>query len=67
MATKSDDRKVKAFLAKAKTREDRAYAAQVAGIKKAIAGASFFAWELGELERLAFAAYGRTKLGRHPQ
>lgn len=65
MTTKSkrdDDAKVRRFLAKAQAKQDREYNAQVARIKKAVAGAKFYAWELTEIERLVFAAFGRTKL-----
>jgi hypothetical protein len=61
------DRKVAAYLVEAEAKRLRAREAQVAKVKQAIAGAQFFDWELAELERLVFAAYGRTKLGAHPQ
>jgi hypothetical protein len=63
---KAEDRKVALYLQKAEARNQRARAAQLARIKKAIAGASFLEWELREIERLVFAAFGRTKLGGHP-
>jgi hypothetical protein len=67
MTKRQDDRKVAAFLAKAHAREERQTAARIARVKRAIGEASFFEWELGEIERAVFGAYGRTKLGGHPQ
>lgn len=67
MKKAAQDRKVAAFLAKAEVRNQRARAAQVVRIKKAVSEAQFFDWELVEIERMVFAAYGRTKLGGHPK
>lgn len=68
MATKKqDDRKVAAFLAKAQRRNDRDYAARVARLKRAFAGAKFYDWELTEIERMVFSAYGATALGGRRQ
>lgn len=38
---------------------------RVARIKQAIVGAKFYDWELTEIERTVFAAFGRTKIGAH--
>jgi uncharacterized protein HemX len=63
----AQDRKVATYLAEAEARNERHREAQLAKIKQAISGAQFFDWELAELERLVFGAYGRTKIGAHPQ
>lgn len=64
MTTKQrkDNAAVDRARAKALTTLDREYAADVASIERAINGAKFFGWELEEIKRLVFAAYGRTKL-----
>jgi hypothetical protein len=63
MIAKSDDRKVKAFLAKAQAREDRERAGRVARIKRAIAGSDLMDHEIHGIETIVFGAFGRTRLG----
>lgn len=64
MATKkTDDAKVKQFLAKAQAREDRHRAMRVNRIRRAVAGADLLDHELHGIEMIVFGAYGRTKLG----
>jgi hypothetical protein len=63
----AQERKAAAYHADAMMRLAIRREAQVAKIKQAISGAQFFDWELAELERLVFGAYGRTKIGAHPQ
>jgi hypothetical protein len=67
MTKRQDDRKVTAYLAKAQVREERQTAARIVRLKRALGEAKFFEWELGEIERAVFGAYGRTKIGGHPQ
>jgi hypothetical protein len=67
MSKATDDRKVRAFLRKADAKNRRERAARVDKLRRAMVTSDFFEWELGELERLVFCAYGRNQLGAHPQ
>jgi len=60
MATRSPQ--ANKLIARIQARSDREKARRVARIKRAVAGADFLDWELSEIERLVFGAYGRTKL-----
>jgi len=60
---KSDDEKVKRFLARAQAHEDRDRAKRVNRIKRAVAGADLMDHELHGIEMIVFGAFGRTKLG----
>lgn len=59
---KKAQKTAEAFMRRAEERQKREMAARVKRLQRAIAGSQFYDWELTEIERFAFAAYGRTKL-----